>query len=223
LIRVTSEDVLDFWLGSEPDNPEIIASKRKLWFVGGDELDAEIRGRFEPTLTSILEGSMGSGATVAGSAVPGSAVESSAWSWQESPDGRLATIILLDQFSRNIYRGSARAFSQDLLAQKILAQGLDCGDERHLSFMERVFFYFPFHHAEDLAMQKRVVELMSALLDDAPEELKDAIGGNLEYATEHCEVVARFGRFPHRNEVMGRTSSPEEQAYLDSGARRYGQ
>ena len=131
-----AEDVLEFWFG---DGSTAIAEKKGLWFRASDELDAEIRARFGSAVEAALAGGFGE--------------------WLATARGRLALIILLDQFTRNIYRGSGVAFSGDLLAQRYCLDGLERGDDRSLSPYERVFFYLPLEHAEDLALQERSVAL----------------------------------------------------------------
>lgn len=203
MTREMVEEVLGFWLGASPDEAITVQEKQKLWFSGGEDLDREIRDRFEPALKAIAS------------------LEQRPW--ESGARGRLASIVVLDQFSRNIYRGSARAFAQDPLAQRLTLEGLERSDQEELAIMEQVFFSFPLHHAEDLVLQRRWVEIVGALAERAPSHLQAIVRGNHEYAVEHCEVIERFGRFPHRNEVLGRASTPEEIAYLEGGASRYGQ
>lgn len=129
--------------------------------------------------------------------------------WDDTSDGRLALIILLDQFSRNIFRGTSAAFEADAKALLLAVDGIEDGCDHELSLEQRSFFYLPLRHAEDLAMQ----ELGLA----KTRELNDAGYGTDKYALNHLEIITRFGRFPHRNIVLGRRNTPEEDAYLKDG------
>ncbi len=176
-------DVLSFWFEElEP----------KQWFRTDPDLDAAITARFASLLDELA------GRSVA--------------SLNASPHETLAAIIVLDQFSRNIYRGEARAFSQDALAAKLAVAAVDAGFDAALEPQQRHFMYMPFMHAEDLEMQERSLELFGSLEDD----------NTLKFAREHHEIIARFGRYPYRNEVLGRTSTPEELEYLED-ANTFGQ
>ncbi|MDI9237795.1 DUF924 family protein [Lysobacter sp. LF1] len=130
--------------------------------------------------------------------------------WADTPDGALALAIVLDQIPRNVFRDTAHAYATDPLARHYAARAIEGGDDRAVDPALRVFFYMPFEHSEDLADQERSVQLASALDGEA--------GGNyLEYARRHREVIVRFGRFPHRNRALGRTSTPDEQTWLAAG------
>lgn len=127
--------------------------------------------------------------------------------WMAAPDSALALVLLLDQIPRNIFRGSGHAFATDGLARLFATQAIAQGFNARADPDMRFFFNLPFEHSEDMADQQRSVELSAALGD----------AGLLGYATAHRDVIARFGRFPHRNAALGRTSTPEEQAWLDAG------
>jgi uncharacterized protein (DUF924 family) len=127
--------------------------------------------------------------------------------WMAGADGALALVLLLDQIPRNVFRGSAHSYATDPLALHYAAAAIDAGFDREVDPMLRVFFYMPFEHSEELADQQRAVALTSAL-DDASYS---------RYAILHHDVIARFGRFPHRNAVLGRSNTPEEQVWLDAG------
>ncbi len=126
--------------------------------------------------------------------------------WMDTPDGALALLLLLDQIPRNIFRGSGHAFATDGLALQHAMQAVDHGLDAHVDGDLRAFVYLPFEHCEAMAMQDRSVELMATLG-----------GASLDYAHAHRNVIKRFARFPHRNAALGRTSTPEEQAWLDAG------
>lgn len=126
--------------------------------------------------------------------------------WEADPQGALALLILLDQFPRNMFRGDARTFATDAAAREIARRAILNGFDGAIPDM-RTFFYLPFMHSEDLADQERAIALYKAAGD----------GDSLKWAERHADIIRRFGRFPHRNAVLGRTTTPEEQAFLDSG------
>ena len=159
----------------------------KAWFNGGDAFDRECEARF---LAAHL-----------------AAARRGHEDWLGTADGALALLLLLDQIPRNVFRGSGHAFATDGLARHYADRALAAGHDAAFEPMLRAFFYLPFEHSEDLADQQRSVELFTALDD----------GLYTKYAIEHRDVVARFGRFPHRNRALGRTSTAEEQAWLDAG------
>ena len=177
-------EVLDFWFGP----PEVRGKARPEWFRKDEKFDAEIRRRFV--------------------ALHASAALGEREAWRAEPRSMLALVIVLDQFSRNLYRGDARAFAQDAHALACAREALARGDDAKLLPVERQFLYMPFEHSEDLADQDRAVELMHGL--EAFEETR----GLIEWAERHRVIVRRFGRFPHRNAVLGRVSSGEEAGFL---------
>lgn len=206
------QPVLDFWFedGIELGWPS--HNMGELWFGGSRGLDDQIREQFEPL------------------------VESALWSelvdWEEKALSRVALLILLDQFTRNIYRGEGRAFSGDHRAVTLVMEGIARGMDELLPWVARVFFYMPLMHAEDMALQDESVSCFTRLVAaaekdetvsaDAAKKIADKIRGNLGHAIEHRGVIVRFGRFPHRNVALGRESTEEELEYLaESG--RYGQ
>jgi uncharacterized protein (DUF924 family) len=126
--------------------------------------------------------------------------------WEASAEGALALAIVLDQFPRNMFRGLARCYATDPLARQVANRALKCGYDQDVPELERGFFFLPFMHSEDMADQKRCVALY-----------REAGDANLSYAERHADIIRRFGRFPHRNAPLGRTTTPEEQAYLDAG------
>jgi uncharacterized protein (DUF924 family) len=174
-------EVLDFWFGA-PDSPER-GRPRKAWFKKSDAFDGEVRARFLPLWERGARGELER--------------------WNATPLASLALVVVLDQFPRNMFRSDARAFSTDSRALDAAAGAIERGFERVLSQTERTFVCLPFEHAEDLAAQRRSLELFRALDPD-----------NLEWARRHHDIVARFGRFPHRNAVLGRRSTPEEIEFL---------
>ncbi|HEB83002.1 MAG TPA: DUF924 domain-containing protein, partial [Gammaproteobacteria bacterium] len=131
--------------------------------------------------------------------------------------GRLALIILLDQFSRHIHRGTPQAFAQDEKAQALCIDGMGAGDDMRCHSVERSFFYLPLQHAEDIEKQALSVRAYTRLLEDVPEEYRRPFAMNLEYAKQHQYVIEKFGRFPELNEILNRQSTPEELAFIASG------
>ncbi len=177
--------VLAFWF--DP-------AHRDEWFSGHPQFDAAIRERFAELVELGAEGKLAD--------------------WSSTPLGWLAWLIVLDQFPRNLYRSDARAWVQDVRAQQLALWGIEEGFDRQLQPIQRVFAYIPLEHAEDRGLQQRCIALFEALCKDVPADERNQYTDFLEYAWKHHAVIARFGRFPHRNAVMGRTSTPEELAYL---------
>lgn len=174
-------EVLDFWFGA-PDSPER-GRPRKAWFKKSDAFDAEVRARCLPLWERGARGELER--------------------WSATPLASLALVVVLDQFPRNMFRGEARAFSSDSRALAAATHLVDRGFERVLSQVERTFVCLPFEHAEDLAVQRRSLELFRVLDPDS-----------LDWARRHHEIIERFGRFPHRNAALGRESTPEEIEFL---------
>ncbi len=197
-----SEQICDYWFGEIIDGNSR-EDRSALWFGGGEAVDGEIRARFEADLLAAEAGELEH--------------------WAEQPRGRLALILLLDQFPLNIYRGSARAYDFEAAALRHCLAGLATGQDTELAAIERTFFYMPLEHAEDIDLQERSVACYRALLDGAPAHLHGALQSSLDYAIEHRDIVARFGRFPHRNRVLGREPSSEELDWLAAGGATYGQ
>lgn len=190
-VAISPEDVLRFWFG-EPGDPPL--AKASSWFQRSDAFDAQIRERFGATLERAARGELDT--------------------WRTTPRGRLALVVLLDQFSRNVFRGTPGAFAQDALALAVAEQALAAGDAAVLSPTELQFLLMPLMHAEDPSAQHRCVEGFEAQRDAAPAALRDAAEGALRYARMHADIIVRFGRFPHRNAILGRPSTAEEEEFL---------
>jgi uncharacterized protein (DUF924 family) len=182
----TAEEVLAFWFGA-PGSPER-GRARAEWFRKDEKFDDKIRRRFGEAVAIALAGGFGE--------------------WCATAEGSLARILLLDQFTRNIFRGTARAFAGDARALATAEDAVARGFDRELPVQERRFVYMPFEHAESVPAQHRSLELFAALARETGDD--DA----LVWARKHAEVVFRFGRYPHRNGILGRRSTPEEEAYL---------
>ncbi len=196
---ISPHDVLDFWFadGLALDWPSRNLSP--LWFGGGAQQDALIRHRFGPSVEAALAGGL--------------------TAWEAAPLDRLALIVLIDQFSRNTFRGQARAFSGDARAQALVTTMIARQQDAALPRVGRVFVYMPLMHAEHLALQDQCVASFTQLQAQAPQALQTELAANLKAAHEHRDIVARFGRFPHRNAVLGRSDTPEETEFLKNGPR----
>ena len=190
------DDLLEFWFG-ELDEGLADDAHRQRWFAPDQAFDDNCRQHYAPLLSRAREGELDL--------------------WCQTPRGRLAYIVLCDQMPRNVYRGTADAYAWDGLALAAAAAGVRRGDDRKLGWDERCFFYMPFEHSEDLVDQHTAVGLFSALRDQSPGELRNITGNYLRYAHQHRDIVERFGRFPHRNAVLGRTSTEAERAFVADG------
>jgi uncharacterized protein (DUF924 family) len=174
---IAAVDVLAFWRAAGPDK----------WFAKDDVFDAEIAARFGTLWCAAANDELAS--------------------WETTPEGALALVLVLDQFPRNMFRGQARTYETDAVARAVADRALKRGFDRDVPQLERRFFYLPFMHSEILADQERCLELARDLGDDEV----------TKYAEIHADIVRRFGRFPHRNAMLGRAMTPDEQAFLDAG------
>jgi len=195
-------DVFDFWFGTAFDGPQQAIARSKAWFSYDPEFDAEIERRFGTLPQRALEGGLDD--------------------WSRTPTSALARIIVLDQFPRNLYRESARAFAFDALAARAASAAVDAGFHLALDPRAAVFMLLPFEHAESIALQERSVELFGALRARAPAGCEALFDGYLDYAGRHRDVISRFGRFPHRNALLERESTAAEVEYLTQGGERFG-
>ena len=202
LPHALADEILAFWFGeSLQDSPAQRESTRR-WFQYDANFDAEILRRFGH--------------------LPEQAAAGNLDAWMEAAESALARLIVLDQFPRNLYRHDSRAFAFDKLAAAGSEAAIERGFDARLHPLQAVFMYLPFEHAEDLVKQDRAVALFEALRGRAPAGAEPEFARFLDYARKHREVIARFGRFPHRNELLGRATSTEEQQYLDQGGERFG-
>jgi len=172
---MSHQDVIQFWF------KELTA---KDWFMKSDELDQLISSRFKETLTQAKQGALAT--------------------WRETPHGRLAEIIVLDQFSRNIFRDLPESFAADELALQLAKEAASLKVDRELSSQEQSFLYMPYMHSESLEAHEEAIKLFA----------KPGMEQNLEFEIKHKMIIERFGRYPHRNEILGRASAPEEIAFL---------
>ncbi len=171
-----AKTVLDFWFGALAPGQ---------WFRKDPELDAEIARRFAATLAAARRGEL--------------------WAWRRSPRGRLAEVLVLDQFSRHIHRDTGEAFAADPMALVLAQEAVARGDDAELSVHERAFLYMPYMHSESLVIHEEALHLF-----DQP-----GLEDSLRFAHRHREILSRFGRYPHRNAMLGRPSTPEELAFLE--------
>ena len=196
------ETVLEFWFG-DLGNAIPDRALTKKWFMSPDGTDELIREKFGDLHAQAARGELDA--------------------WLETPRGRLAAIILIDQFSRNIHRGSSEAFANDHLALAWCKQGIELGHDRKLTLAERGFFYLPLEHAESREDQAQCVACYQSMVDVLEGEEKAYAENLVQYAVEHQVIVDQFGRFPHRNKVLGRENTEAEDAYLLDGGQRFGQ
>lgn len=195
-------NIIEFWIGEA--SWDVVAAKQrsKFWYRGDISIDRHIKEQFGSTMLLAASDEL---------------VE-----WEKTSEGALALVILLDQFSRNCYRASARAYSNDVKALQIAKRAIKIGLHSSLTVVEKTFLYHPFHHSERLSEQNRYVELTAELLQTATTEWREFVLRFVDDAKDHQEVIARFGRFPHRNKALNRKSTLEEREYLKRSSR-YGQ
>ncbi len=193
-------DLLSFWIDAPAETVPQLLNKFRRWYEGGAELDAAIRDRFGAQVRAAVAGELDA--------------------WRDSVSGRLALLILLDQFTRNIYRGTARAYSGDPAALSLALDTIDRGDHRAYSLEERLFVLMPLVHAENVEMLALAVTLADEMARDAPPALREPWTFGAARVRKYHALIERFGRFPARNVALGRTSSAAELAYLAEEAGR---
>ena len=198
-----------FWFGTPPLTAARLDERVRFWFAGEEpeatvqQRDEELRTRFEPLVIEAAEGRLAT--------------------WAGSPRRRLALILLLDQLPRSLYRSTPRAFGTDEEALALTLSGIQSGADATLDSAERLFFYMPLQHAESTEAQDESVAAYRRLLAEVPETLHAVFASALRAAEEHREIIRRFGRFPHRNRILGRLSTREEEAYLAGAPKNFGQ
>jgi uncharacterized protein (DUF924 family) len=188
------DELIDYWFGPSADDAEAAQGQAKLWWGHDPDTDLELEERF------------GTAATAAASTFIDH--------WVGGPRGRLALILLLDQLPRAIHRGTPAAYAMDDKALEVAKGGLASGADRLLRPIQRVFFYLPFEHAENVDEQARSVELFRELAAGVREEWRPTFENYVDFALRHQAIIDRFGRFPHRNAILGRESTPEEIEFL---------
>lgn len=184
-MQTSPADVLDFWF--DPVNAEH-------WFDASASFDETIRQRFGDTWAAAVDGRLDA--------------------WAANPEGWLALLVVMDQFARNLHRNDPRAWTHDAGTQRVALSGIARGDDRQLPFLQRVFAYLPLEHAENMGLQDASVASFEALLAEVPPAEHARFAEFLDYARRHREVIARFGRFPHRNAALHRKSTAAELDYL---------
>lgn len=197
----TAESIRAFWFGTDADDAVVAAQKGKLWWSKNDATDTEIRTRFHASTVAAAGGAFNE--------------------WTATPYGVLALILLTDQFPRNMYRGRPESFSFDPIALHWALHALECGFDSLLRPIERVFVYLPLEHSESIPLQRRSVQLYEKLLHDVPAEQQSVFNGFSDFAVRHRDIVLRFGRFPHRNAILGRASTEEEIAFLKTAGSSF--
>ena len=196
------QPLLNFWFADTVEQPDTIPGRMGFWFASNPDQDKKLEQRFGALTSQAVAGEL--------------------LHWLTDPRGRLAHILVLDQWPRCLYRGKPAAFEQDNWAAALCLAGVRQKIDAQLSATERAFFYMPLQHAEDLAAQQAGVDLYQQL-ENEQQDLQEIFTNFRQYAELHWEIVHRFGRFPHRNKILGRTNTREEQEYLDQGASSFGQ
>jgi len=191
------EPILDFYIGPLDQFGRADDDHARRWFTRDDTFDQQIAERFAGAYDDVRA--------------------RRCESWLGQPRGRLAYVIVLDQFARNIFRNSPRAFESHGQALAAAVEGVARGHDGPLAVDERMFLYMPFVHSEELATQERSVALFEALAGSALPEARERLAGALDYARKHRDIIARFGRFPHRNSIFGRTSTADEMDFIKAG------
>ena len=197
------DEVLDFWFGETLKDPARIAARMGFWFGSDDHRDTEIRERWGRLVTAASEGKLDT--------------------WTRSARGRLAILLLMDQFRRNIFRGTKEAFQRDGRARYLMRDGISRMMDLKLKTVERLFFYMPLQHSESLEDQELGVDRYLQVEPEVASEHRAIFADFRKYAQRHRDIIARFGRFPYRNAILGRRDTPEEEAWLASGAETFGQ
>ena len=198
---VDAREILDFWFGKTRGSdyfPQAMVGK---WFTKDEKFDEEIRQRFDETLWAATKGELDH--------------------WLQSDEGTLAFIILLDQFSRNLYRDQKEEYTQDAQVLKLALKALDDGLDTRLAPIERVFVYLPLEHSEDLNLQHRSVDLFTKLAEEASPSMKPFAENALDYAKRHRDMIKEWGRFPYRNDQIGRETTKEEEEFLKKPDSRF--
>jgi uncharacterized protein (DUF924 family) len=197
------DELLAYWFEDATADPSRAERRRHFWFAPDQEVDASITRRFSDLAARAARGELDA--------------------WEAEPRSCLALILLLDQLPRSLHRGSAAAFAQDARALEVAARGVSRGHLRSLEPLEQVFFLMPFEHSEEREVQRQCLRHFDGILAGAPEPWLATLENFRSYAVGHAEIVERFGRFPHRNPILGRPSTPAEREYLASGGESFGQ
>ncbi len=206
---VTDEDqdrieaILTFWFKEHALTAPQIDRRMDIWFGSDPVFDHEVTEQFGNDVELACSGQLDY--------------------WAETPRGRLALIVLIDQFRRNIHRGTSKAFSKDMLALRLCVEGAMQKKEQDLAPIEKVFFYMPLQHAESRKVQAKSVEIYRRLAQSVSPTYRETFETILQFAELHRDIIDQFGRFPHRNQLLGRDNTPEEDEYLSGDAPDFGQ
>jgi len=200
---IDPDNIIGFWFGQACESPAAALERNAFWFGSDAAVDQQIWELYADAVTDAGAGYYAD--------------------WAESAAGRLALIILLDQFPRNIFRGTAEVFRYDAKALELAGQGVTLSQLAGLTVPEQAFFLMPYQHSEDAAVQNAGVALYSAMVDEAADEWRDVAAGYRDFAAQHRDIIVEYGRFPHRNNVLGRSSTPAEDGYLAGGGATFGQ
>ncbi len=195
--------IVDYWLGPNEHDVDVMRQQWRLWYTASKATDNTIRQRFGANLAAAEADQLSQ--------------------WQETPKGCVALTILLDQFTRNLHRGTADAFRNDARALNVASALIAKNEHPGLSIAGQVMLFHPFHHAESEEAQAQAIHLFTGLLARSPEPWQSELEKHLRFVRNHAEIIRRFGRFPHRNAILARSSTAEELAFLKNDARTYGQ
>jgi len=198
-----AEQILEYWFAGTRRDASQIDGRMGFWFGNDASADRQIRERFGEAVAQASRGELDA--------------------WAEQPRGRLALIVLLDQFRRNLYRGQPQAFELDHQVLRLSLLGMEAGHDRPLEPVERAFFYMPMQHSESLKVQEFSVQCFKRLAAAVEPSMQATFASFAQFAELHRDIVLRFGRFPHRNAILGRRSTPAEEAYLADDAPDFGQ
>jgi uncharacterized protein (DUF924 family) len=196
-LTATANTIVGLWFGDDLETPKAVRERSRQWFASDPIFDELIRSRFEELPDQALSGKFDD--------------------WVRTPFSTLALVLILDQFPRNLYRGSSRSFAYDSAAVDIAREAIALGLDRELHPLHALFLYLPLEHSEDQDLQDQCVSLFQRLVERAPAQLADQFSSFLGYAERHHVVIKQFGRFPHRNSILGRSSTPEEVEFLCVG------
>jgi uncharacterized protein (DUF924 family) len=199
-METTIDDVLGFWFGIPPTTEADVMANERRWFRSGAEMDDEVRRRFGRAVDAGVRGELDS--------------------WAATARGRLALVILLDQLTRNVFRGTTATYDGDAKAQTLSLEAFDAGLDRELAFVERLFLSMPLLHSERPELHARLASIARAIAGDAPPIYRKLCAMHDEQVRKYADVVRRFGRFPHRNAILGRASTPEEIEFLADWEQR---
>ena len=195
-------EILDFWFADSLTNPDNLAERRAVWFMGGSDVDQLITEKF--------------------GTLPDAALAGELQHWTTDARNTLALVLVLDQFPRNIYRNTARAYHYDAAGLELALKIIDQGLNSDLHPIEQSFLFLPLQHSETIVEQTRAVQLYETLAVQSPDPYLESAKNSLDYAKRHCDIIRRFGRFPHRNAILGRDSTEAEIEFLASGGDTFG-